>query len=91
MLLEAMATTRYRSLVFRLLAIAIGFVLALAFGELVYRVLRKPGLSPVTHPDYVLHDSELGWEYRPSAKHRHVTSEFEVQVMTNRDGFRGWE
>lgn len=86
-----MAIARSRSLVFRLFAIAIGFVLALAFGELVYRVVRLPGLSPVTHPDYVLHDQELGWAYRPGAKHRHVTPEFDVEVMTNRDGFRGWE
>jgi GDSL-like Lipase/Acylhydrolase family len=86
-----MATTRTRSLLFRVIAIAIGFVLALVFGELVYRVVRLPGLSPVTHPDYVLHDSGLGWAYRPGAKHRHVTPEFDVEVMTNRDGYRGWE
>lgn len=86
-----MPSSRARSLWFRLVAIAIGFLLALAFGELAYRFVRLPGLSPVTHPDYVLHDAELGWSYRPNARHRHVTPEFDVEVMTNRDGYRGWE
>lgn len=73
----------------RVLALALGSLMSLAFLELGYRWLRLPALGPTTNPSYVQQDAELGWVYRPHATARHRTGEFDVSIAINSRGFRG--
>lgn len=74
---------------FRLMALGFGTALALLAGELAYRVVRLPRLSPTHHPRLVMQDEVLGWSLRPGARLRHATEEFDVEVAINAQGFRG--
>jgi lysophospholipase L1-like esterase len=73
----------------RLAALLVGLLAAPLFAEGLYRLLLADHLGPTTHPAYVIHDSDLGWAYRPGASARHRTEEFDVGIRIHERGFRG--
>lgn len=75
----------------RCAAVVVGSCLAAGLGEFAYRLLRQPWLSPTTNPSYVVFDPEVGWSYRPFAKERHRSDEFDVEVDIHSAGYRGPE
>ncbi len=75
----------------RCAALVVGACIAAVLGEFAYRLLRQPWLSPTTNPSYVVFDPELGWSYRPLAKERHRSDEFDVEVEMHSAGYRGPE
>jgi hypothetical protein len=63
-------------------------VLALVVVEFVWRLRPTTAHGPTTNPRYVEHDAAWGWRYRPGARVRHTTEEFDVAVAINEFGFR---
>ncbi|MEM7305734.1 MAG: GDSL-type esterase/lipase family protein [Planctomycetota bacterium] len=61
---------------------------ALGAAEVAWRVFRTGDFGPTTNPRYVVHDEALGWRYVPGADVRHATSDFDVGIRINAEGYR---
>src|SRR5262245_8940214 len=67
---------------------ALSLGLALVAGEVAWRVVRTRAYGPATNPDFVLYDARVGWQYRPNARVRHVTPDFDVDIRIDEEGRR---
>ena len=65
-----------------------GTLFGLLLAEGGWRALRTSDYGPTTNPRYVPTDPALGWRYRPSARARHRSDDFDVGIELNAQGFR---
>ncbi|MCZ6598891.1 MAG: SGNH/GDSL hydrolase family protein [Planctomycetota bacterium] len=72
----------------RLGILAAVLVLAVCLTEAGWRLFKTRGYGPTTNPRYVVHDDRFGWRYRPGARLRHRTTDFDVEVAIGPSGFR---
>lgn len=67
---------------------AVSLALALVTAELAWRYVRARTYGPATNPDVVVYDAQRGWRYRPGARFRHTTPDFDVEVRIDDAGRR---
>lgn len=66
----------------------LSLAIALVAGEVAWRVVRTRTYGPATNPDFVLFDARHGWRYRPGARVRHATPDFDVDIRIDEAGRR---
>lgn len=71
----------------RLAVASLAAALALGLVEGALRLYAR-GFGPTTNPSYALRDDELGWRYRPGARVRQRSADFDVEIAIDERGLR---
>jgi hypothetical protein len=80
--------TGARTWVLRAVLVLLSTAVALAVAGMILQRGQGPAVRRTAGPRVAEHDPLLGWSLRPLARERHRTSEYDVAVRVNAQGFR---